>query len=581
MGFIGFTSGLHAMKNSATGAAINGLSDGQAVIGDVLRVTAADATPSWRSPTPAPTDEVASGNLWSVSGSEDAPLYVVAGLEAFGPFTIRNRLDLAGWGLDLGAALSIGKVLDLGMTDVEIQLTIDGMDTPFSGTSHAITSGTGADIAVMQRNLPSNRVVLGVIAEAPELVVTKFPGVSGSQNAGETVTVDPDETLSWDSVAVTATTREARLVINGVPGATGELVLPLDAAGQDCDLQVRFSHMTAAGVPVMTDWITVPNASFTILDGFALNIEGLELVISGGPGVTTITVVAPPAYAGTYQVDAGDLTSGPVNIVPPVIIDDGTPALGETLSVRPGLWVYADNLTEPSTAYQWLSDGMPVSGAIGDSYTIQNTDEGAAIALRETTTDIYGARSAVSAAINLQNLVQELPFTDNFASDTSAAWSQMGGGADLLIADGVAGSDGSGNGAIWIGRDVVAGQDIRVRVTCETPGSRLGAVAKFTDIGNRVSASFRDGAFILEKRANGIYSNIQTPRGQSLSSRDIIELDVHAGGTLATLRTSVDGGTSWTTWLSDWDVSDVANSTGIGFRLTHPATIDTFFAEDA
>lgn len=91
---------------------------------------------------------------------------------------------------------------------------------------------------------------------------------------------------------------------------------------------------------------------------------------------------------------AGDAV--PVNTVLPVIITDGSPAIGETLGSFPGVWSGT-----PTFAYQWKDDGVAISGATASTYLVVSGDTGDAITLTITATNAAGSASATSAAVSI------------------------------------------------------------------------------------------------------------------------------------------------------------------------------------
>ena len=81
-------------------------------------------------------------------------------------------------------------------------------------------------------------------------------------------------------------------------------------------------------------------------------------------GYTTVTKESAP----TAAVAKGDLTLTPAPTV------SGTPRFGETLVADPGTW-------DPGTtfSYRWLTDGIPVAGAVGPSYLLKAADVGTSV----------------------------------------------------------------------------------------------------------------------------------------------------------------------------------------------------------
>lgn len=90
----------------------------------------------------------------------------------------------------------------------------------------------------------------------------------------------------------------------------------------------------------------------------------------------------------------------PLNLGLPAI--SGTPAAGETLILSTGSWLFSPS----SYAYAWSRDGVAISGATANTYTLAIEDAGASILGRVTASNRVGASlAAASAAV----IVQALP----------------------------------------------------------------------------------------------------------------------------------------------------------------------------
>lgn len=88
-----------------------------------------------------------------------------------------------------------------------------------------------------------------------------------------------------------------------------------------------------------------------------------------------------------------DLAAIPVATVAPVL--SGTPEVGNALSVTDGTW---DN-APTSYGYQWLRNGVVISGATASTYTLTVADEGATIRARVTAVNAAGSASSTSNAL--------------------------------------------------------------------------------------------------------------------------------------------------------------------------------------
>ncbi|MDD5385352.1 MAG: hypothetical protein PHG89_10795 [Gallionella sp.] len=84
--------------------------------------------------------------------------------------------------------------------------------------------------------------------------------------------------------------------------------------------------------------------------------------------------------------------TAPVNTVLPAIT--GTVGVGNALALSDGTWANVP----VSFAYAWLVDGVAVSGATTNAYTVLRADTGKTVAGRVTATNADGSAAASSAA---------------------------------------------------------------------------------------------------------------------------------------------------------------------------------------
>lgn len=127
--------------------------------------------------------------------------------------------------------------------------------------------------------------------------------------------------------------------------------------------------------------IVAPPLELTLSDG--------SVEIIAGPTQLDITLTGTSHFDGTYTVDTADLEMGPVNLVRPALIGVGT--VGTSIQVRAGLWAYEDLGTAPVISYQWYRDAAAISGETGQTYTVQNLDEGSSLSVIETASDGHGS----------------------------------------------------------------------------------------------------------------------------------------------------------------------------------------------
>jgi len=165
---------------------------------------------------------------------------------------------------------------------------------------------------------------------------------------------------------------------------------------------IGFSHALTGGLPMDMGPAPAPTPPLPTLLPVA---EGDVSYDPVGDEIT-VTVTAPGIYAGSYLVAASALEAGPVNLVAPVVLSDGTPELGETLSRQPGLWLYDARAPQPNLSQRWQEDHFgdgqfqDIPGATGPQFVLDEDDIGDQVRVIETATQGgVGAQSATSAAL--------------------------------------------------------------------------------------------------------------------------------------------------------------------------------------
>ncbi len=120
-------------------------------------------------------------------------------------------------------------------------------------------------------------------------------------------------------------------------------------------------------------------------------------VAAGAVGHTlTCAVTATLPGGGSASVASAGVTVAdllPISTAAPAIA--GTVEDGLTVTCSNGNWT-----NEPTGySYQWLTNGVPVSGATSQSYAIQPGDYGRELSCEVTATNAYGSATAASAAV--------------------------------------------------------------------------------------------------------------------------------------------------------------------------------------
>ncbi|MBB4860385.1 lysophospholipase L1-like esterase [Novosphingobium chloroacetimidivorans] len=256
----------------------------------------------------------------------------------------------------------------------------------------------------------------GVVAPAPSFSVA--PSVTGVATVGNLLTghdgTYANGTVSaraWlkagvvisGATSATYTPNEAgsytyRVILTGAGGTTTQTSAAFVVAPVSITLNPLLLNGTLyTGVPASG----VSLSGYTAGSTATINIPGLSVDsagnITGTPTATGIVSVtetnaaasnSPRTSDGIYTVTA----PAPVNIALPTIT--GTAQEGQTLTVSNGTW----SGSPTSYTYQWLRDGVAISGSINSTRILTSVDIGATITARVTANNETGSTSATSAA---------------------------------------------------------------------------------------------------------------------------------------------------------------------------------------
>ena len=153
-----------------------------------------------------------------------------------------------------------------------------------------------------------------------------------------------------------------------------------------------------------------------------------DILVQAGAEPLTVTLDSAP-YQGSYVLDPSSLAAGPVNLEPPAIV--GAAMVGQTLTVKPGLWSHDGSLSTPTLAWQWLRDGTAIAGATGMDYVTTSADAGKAIGVAETAQDAHGTGRAVSASLAIPAAPAALLVHTQHAKASGTTSARIFAGMDL------------------------------------------------------------------------------------------------------------------------------------------------------
>lgn len=197
------------------------------------------------------------------------------------------------------------------------------------------------------------------------------------------------------------------------PGATLSITtLTLDDVDKSGELSVLDWDTTGESAGVIAFQVTATNSAGSTLsnlvtddlfDGANFGVENTSedfsvVGVGNNPSDNISITIAAGPYAGTYTTrhDGSTLTNAmvdanPTCLVKPVVT--GSTGDGDTLTITPGLWLYAGD--DPgSQTWQQQFDGVDISGATDLDYTITLIDDSAKVFTIEETFDGITVESA-------------------------------------------------------------------------------------------------------------------------------------------------------------------------------------------
>lgn len=312
------------------------------------------------------------------------------------------------------------------------------------------------------------------------------------------------DVTTGDSIAPTVTTAPT-FTGNGVAGST----LTADpGTWSESDEHMSYSYQwTAGGEPIAG----ATSATFVVPGSLLGSTIGLVVTGRIGPdpdaastvSTATTTVVATGTDGGTALVSTGA----------PALV--GSVQIGKSVGVSTGAWNVPD--TQLSFGYQWLSDGAPISGATGSTYTVPNALLGHLLSV--TVTASVGGKSASASAAPVR-----IAANDGNASLVNATVPTVEGAAE--VGQTVTATDGTWNVANsdltftyqWVtgGSPIVGatassftiptsfvGDDLAVTVTAHlgTVASSATSVAVTPTWGSSTKISIKDSKITTKQRA--------------------------------------------------------------------------------
>lgn len=266
-----------------------------------------------------------------------------------------------------------------------------------SGDRSVTVNATDMTIEVLAPSPHAGRYPLALADLARGPVCLVAPAI---RDLDGTLTVEPG--LWAHDAALGAATITRQWLIGGaiVADATGLSFTP-DAGAVPQDIVLAETvHQNGTGTSSLSAPFILPPHVLPEPVPAMLNVKDdatLELAL-GSAETATVEVIEPQAHAGRHLIAAAPLAAGPSWLAPARI--EGSAQIGSRISLAcRGLCIGASDAGPVSVTGQWQRDGIPIPGAIAETYQVQAADAGGRIGFLETATDRHGTRRQSSNEI--------------------------------------------------------------------------------------------------------------------------------------------------------------------------------------
>ena len=283
------------------------------------------------------------------------------------------------------------------------------------------------------------------IIAAPDSVSIGSVTVDGSAQVDQTLTanvsdvVPANATLSWqwmrDGASIPGATDSTYTVTNDDAGCSISVTVTADAGGYASITQtstsIQIPQLVSESLTISSVLISGSPAVGQLLTATAVDISPSDASVSWQwlrdnvaiPGATTNTYTVSSADAGhTLSVTATANMSGyistaetaaPVSISQPQtpitvgsVLISGTPEVGQTLTAT----AVDVSPSEATVSWQWLRDGIAITGATENTYTLTDDDTGHIVSVTATA-DMAGHPSTTETATPISIASPQTPIT--------------------------------------------------------------------------------------------------------------------------------------------------------------------------
>ncbi len=291
--------------------------------------------------------------------------------------------------------LTLGQEIDFMLPTTQVTLTVNGpsgpvtgatVTLPCTGTSFPLIGGTASGQECASETTDSSGTAVLELLPSASITVSVVPP-SGAGLQTESTTFTPSNGL-----VVPVSLPSASLTLTPTPTISGTAATgkTLTAVPGTWDPDVSLSYQWERnGVAIMG--ATGSTYALTSADYG----QSISVAVTGAlAGYTSATETS----TGVTPV-AGTLSPAPTPTI------SGTPATGQTLHAVPGTWQSGVTLS-----YQWLRNGVAITGATSSTFVVKSNDVGQSIAVAATGSLAgYNSATKTSSPLTILGILSPTP----------------------------------------------------------------------------------------------------------------------------------------------------------------------------
>ncbi|WP_245267737.1 GDSL-type esterase/lipase family protein [Rhizobium sp. 2MFCol3.1] len=282
-------------------------------------------------------------------------------------------------------------------------LSPQGTTTPAAPPTAAPTVTTAPAISGTPQSGSTLTTTFGVWTQSPSGYVFQWKAAGTNISGATSRTYDLTDAEVGKTITVTVTASNSFGSASSTSVATAAVTAKPVTEKPANTAVPTISGNTLVGSTLMTStgtWAYSPSSyayqwfkNGTALSGATANVFALLAEDYGSTFYARVTATNVVGSSDAFTPSVGPVSQNvPANTVAPSI--SGLAQVTKTLTGSAGTWT-----NSPSLTYQWLRDGVVISGATDTTYVLDNADKGKLVSFRVTATNLGGSTLATSSEV--------------------------------------------------------------------------------------------------------------------------------------------------------------------------------------